>query len=147
MKDTDENLFNHRMEIVQLSLDEKGLVMSRKETLGLGGMAFCSLMDDLILLGRDRDLVVYDRLTHQDLLVIPNASFTGLWKDIVQLQGYPSLEMPRVFLTLDNERIALVSINLKSQLRKKYERVAMKHMLLRQDGYELASEYTRLRVV
>lgn len=39
--------------------------------------------------------------------------------------------MPRVFLTLDNERLALVSINLKSQLRKKYERVTMKYMLLR----------------
>lgn len=57
--------------------------MVRKETLALGGMAFCSLMEDLILFGRDRDLVVYDRLTHQDVLVIPNASFTGLWKDIV----------------------------------------------------------------
>ena len=59
--------------------------MSWRESLSLQGMAFCPFMEDFILIGRDRDLIIYDRLLKAETLVIPNASFTGLWKDIVQV--------------------------------------------------------------
>ena len=56
--------------------------MIRKETLTLDGVAFCPFMEDMILFGRDRDIVLYDRLLNLDALVIPNVSYTGIWKDI-----------------------------------------------------------------
>lgn len=59
---------------------------------------FTILKENLILLGRDRDLIVYDRLLKKELFVIPNVSFTGLWKDIIALDIPNSVDSKMSFL-------------------------------------------------
>jgi hypothetical protein len=49
-------------------------------------VAFTIFEENIFAFGRDRDLILYDRLLNKELLVILDASFTGLWKDIKTLE-------------------------------------------------------------
>lgn len=66
--------------------------------LDLQASTFAILKENLILLGRDRDLIVYDRLLKKELFVIPNVSFTGLWKDIIALEIPNSVDSKMSFI-------------------------------------------------
>jgi hypothetical protein len=97
----------------------------KKDSINTGGVSFALIKETILMFGRERDLIVYDRLAKKELFSILNVSFTGNWKEIRELylpaldpndfpdhlsywNTYFELSLSKVFMTFDDERICLV---------------------------------------
>jgi hypothetical protein len=54
----------------------------KKDRIDLGAVVFCLVKENLIIFGRENDLVLYDRIAQKELYSIFNISFTTNWREI-----------------------------------------------------------------
>ena len=57
----------------------------KRDSINAGGVSFALIKETILIYGKERDLIVYDRLQKKELFSIPNVSFTGNWKEIREL--------------------------------------------------------------
>jgi hypothetical protein len=99
----------------------------KKDFINTGGVCFSVIKETILVFGRERDLIVFDRLARKELFSISNVSFTGNWREIRELH-LPHLDptdfpppsydnewslyfqnsLSKVFITFDDERINLI---------------------------------------
>lgn len=135
----------------------------KKDSINTGGVAFALIKETILIYGKERDLIVYDRLQKKELFSILNVSFTGNWKEIRELHlpeldptDFPEhlsywntffeLSLSKVFMTFDDERICLVQIDWLHPDRPKYRKHTIDALDYSsfKDGYQLSLEYSKL---
>ena len=135
----------------------------KKDSINTGGVAFALIKETILIFGKERDLIVYDRLQKKELFSIPNVSFTGNWKEIRELHlpildptdfpehlsywnTYFELSLSKVFMTFDDERIFLVQIDWLHPDRPKYRKQTIDALDYSsfKDGFKLSLEYSKL---
>jgi hypothetical protein len=91
VKNMKENLFQQCFEfgeVTQVTDPTTGkstFTAVKKDTINTGGVAFALIKETILIYGKERDLIVYDRLQKKELFSILNVSFTGNWKEIREL--------------------------------------------------------------
>ncbi len=113
--------------------------------------------------GKERDLVLYDRLTQKELYSISNVSMSTKWKEIRYVPHpdidstdfidddhywftFYRLSMSRIYLAIDDEHVVIVqldfSVNKDSPRYRKFTFEELK--INRRDGFEISLEYANI---